>query len=185
MKIAIVIGHTANSKGAVSPYLKPEFDFNKEVAIKLKEYSPNVYDIFEHRTYANGYKSMIQETANKINSRDYDLVIELHYNAASPSAHGTETCYYFASKKGKKFAETFSKIISENHNTKLRGANGAKPLVNKEDRGFYAVYLPKPPALIVEPFFGSNEDDSNKFKDVDKYAATLNEAVIKCFVRND
>lgn len=178
-KVAVVVGHTAGSKGAKSPYLPDEYDFNLEVANKLKKHNCN-YDVYTHRTYSVGYYNMWKETANKINSKDYDLVIELHYNAASPKAHGTETLYYFNSKKGKAYAQIFSETISEDFGTKLRGIQGAKPLVNKNDRGFYAVYLPKPPALIVEPFFGSNEEESVLFKDTDKYAESLHKAIQKC-----
>lgn len=178
-KVAIVVGHTAGSKGAKSPYLPAEYDYNLEVANKLKQYGCN-YDVFTHRTYSVGYYNMWRETANKINSQNYDLVIELHYNAASPVAHGTETLHYFNSKKGKKYAQIFSQQISEDFGTKLRGIQGAKPLVNKNDRGFYAVYSPKPPALIVEPFFGSNEAESNLFRDTNKYAESLHKAIQKC-----
>lgn len=178
-KVAIVVGHTAWSKGAQSPYLPAEYDYNLEVANKLKQYGSN-YDVFTHRTYSVGYYNMWRETAAKINSQNYDLVIELHYNAASPVAHGTETLYYFNSKKGKQYAQIFSQQISEDFGTKLRGIQGVKPLVNKNDRGFYAVYLPKPPALIVEPFFGSNEEESVLFKDTDKYAESLHKAIQKC-----
>ena len=178
-KVAVVVGHTAGSKGAQSPYLPAEYDYNIEVANKLKQYGCN-YDVFTHRTYSVGYYNMWRETASKINSQDYDLVIELHYNTASPTAHGTETLHYFNSKKGKQYAQIFSQQISEDFGTKLRGIQGAKPLVNKNDRGFYAVYLPKPPALIVEPFFGSNEEESVLFKDTDKYAESLHKAIQKC-----
>lgn len=38
----------------------------------------------------------------------------------------------------------------------------------------------KPPALIVEPFFGSNEEESNLFRDIDKYVESLHKAIQKC-----
>ena len=44
-KVAIVVGHTEWSKGAQSPYLPAEYDYNLEVANKLKQYGSN-YDVF-------------------------------------------------------------------------------------------------------------------------------------------
>ena len=179
MKVAIVIGHTRNGdKGAYSETLEmSEYDYNLKVANKMKEVNPSTYDVYTHTI--QGYYERQKSMADKLNSKNYDLVLELHFNAASPAANGTETLYYFNSKKGKGYAETISNDIVDNFGTKIRGANGAKALVNKNDRGFYAVYLPKAPALIVEPFFGSNIEESKKFMDFEKYACVLNNAVIK------
>lgn len=169
-KIAIVIGHAKDSKGACSPYLPCEFDYNKKVAEELKSINSDKYTIYEHGSYRKGYYAMVKETSDLINREDFDLVLELHYNAASPIAHGTEVLYYFASKKGKVYAEILSNGLSKALETKNRGI---RPLYNKNDRGFQAVYLVKPPALIVEPFFGTNEFDCLKFQEPNRYAQVL------------
>lgn len=175
-KVAIVIGHTKDSKGASSKFLPPEFDFNKNVAGKLKEINTGLYDIYEHDTYSYGYNSMIKRTADKINSKNYDLILELHYNAASPLANGCETLYYFASKKGKQYAEQFSQGIS----TRMGVSNrGIRALITSQDRGFASVYYPRATALILEPFFGSNSSDAAKFKNQEgKYAGVINDIVL-------
>lgn len=49
-KVAVVVGHTAGSKGAQSPYLPAEYDYNLEVANKLKQYGCN-YDVFLKKSY--------------------------------------------------------------------------------------------------------------------------------------
>lgn len=179
MKVAIVIGHTSNGdKGAYSETLKlSEYDYNLKVANHMKELNPSVYDVYTHtiQEYYNRQKAM----ADKLNAKAYDLVIELHYNAASPVANGTETLYYFNSAKGKAYAESISQEIVKEFGTSIRGVNGAKALVNKNDRGYYAVYLPKATALIVEPFFGSNPSESAKFADYKKYACVLNNTITK------
>lgn len=178
-KIALIIGHTKNKdKGAYSETLKQtEFDYNLQVAEALKSIKPEMFDIHIHeiQDYYQRQKGM----AYKLNQKSYDLVIEMHFNAASPTAHGTETLYYFNSIKGKKYAEIMSKQISDDFSTKLRGVNGAKALVNKNDRGYWFVYLPKAPAIMLEPFFGSNSEESEKFKDVTKYACTIYNAITK------
>lgn len=175
MKIAIVIGHTNKSKGACSPFSIPcEFDFNKEIAIKLAALDCRI-TIFENTSYVNGYYEMVKSTAYEINKIGFDLVLELHYNAADPAAHGSEALYYFKNKKAKSMAEYFSYLMALKMGYKNRGG---KALLNKDDRGFWAVYLPNPTAIILEPFFGSNKNDV-KLMNKDKYASVILETIKK------
>lgn len=153
MKTAIVVGHTQVRPGACSPHgIKCEWEFNKEIAESLKD----VADIFLYDSYNLGYTSMVKRNASKINKGDYKLVLELHYNAATPSANGCEALYYFKNQNGKKLAEKFCEIYTKDIGGKNRGA---KALVKSSDRGFAAVYYPQPTALILEPFFGTNKKD--------------------------
>jgi len=149
-KYAIVVGHTKLRPGACSPYGIPcEWTFNKKVA----SYLTDIADIYYYDSYNGGYKSMVRRNANKMNKKDYDLVIELHYNAGVQIANGTECFYYVSNKKGKKKAEEFCKAYCKEFATKNRGA---KAMYSKKQRGFWALYYPKATALLLEPFFGSN-----------------------------
>lgn len=172
-EIAIVIGHNNKSKGACSPFNIPcEWDFNNKVATYLTD----IADIYYYDSYSSGYTTMIKRNAAKINKKNYKLVIELHYNAASPEANGCETLYYFNSKKGKELATKASELISSKFNVKNRGI---RALVNSKDRGFAAVYYPKPPVILLEPFFGSNKNDSDKFRNREKEYADIIREIIK------
>lgn len=157
-KAAIVIGHTALRKGAYSPYLgMSEFDFNKKVAESLRDVS----DIYTHESYNLGYTSMVKRTAAKINKNDYDLVLELHFNSSDkPEANGSEALCYFSNKKAKHLAIRFCELMADTYSIRPRGA---KALYNKNQRGFAAVFYPKPTTLILEPFFGSNNKDVDLF----------------------
>jgi len=167
MKVAFVIGHHENDKGAFSRHLNiSEWDFYNKVAKHLTNVS-----IFHHNPEISSYTKRITETAKKLD--DFDLVIEAHFNAASAQANGCETLYYYKSKLGKKYASIFSLIVHECTGIKIRGYNGAKPLVNKNDRGFQAVYRPKPPTILIEPFFGSNENDCYKIESPKKVAEII------------
>lgn len=172
LKIALVVGHTTGAdKGAYSPYLKSaEQPFNLEVANKLRTLAPAMYDVYTHNLQS--YYEREKFLASRLNAKAYDLVIELHFNAASPAANGTECCYYFNSSKGKKAAQTIAAGLSYHFDTTLRGDRGARALTNKNDRGYWFVYLPKAPAIILEPFFGSNPE-STKFANTDLYAQEL------------
>ena len=178
MKVAIIIGHAHDRRGADSVWLEPEFDYNTDVANYLKELAPCMYHIFFHSGYKKGYSAMIKATANRINQGDFDLVIELHYNmAASSTANGCMFLYHYNSKKGKEWAEKLSKGVSSVMDVKNLGA---KPL-KSTDNGYLAVTYPNPPALIAEPFFGSNKSDSQKFdeeKEKRRYAQAIHHSIV-------
>ena len=172
MDVAIVIGHTKQSKGACSPFGVPcEWDFNS----KVSSYLTDIADIYVYDNYASGYTSMVKRNASKINKGKYKLVIELHYNAASPAANGCKALYYFKNDTGKMLAERFSDIVSKRMGVKN---NGSSPLSSDKDRGFAAVYYPKFTTILVEPFFGSNEEDTLKFKgNEEKYSLAIREFI--------
>lgn len=161
MKIAFVIGHTEKKKGAYSPFLKiSEWDFYNEVVAHIK----SDITVFVHDKNIKGYRNRVRVTAAKINKGDFDLVIEGHFNSVEDrTANGVETLYYFNSKKGKQYAQHFSELINEATGITLR-SNGLRALINKNDRGHASVYYPKPPAILIEPFFGSNEDDCKRIE---------------------
>mgnify|MGYP005996324713 CR=1 FL=1 len=132
MKVAIVIGHTKKSKGALSKYFGlREWDFYNEVDKCLHNAKT-----FWHDANISGYTSRIKDTANRINKENFDLVIEMHFNSAvHESANGCETLYYYRSDKSKQYALKFSELVSNRTGIKVRN-NGLKALTNKNDRGF-------------------------------------------------
>ena len=173
MKVAFVIGHHKNSKGALSKYFKlREWDFYNEVIRELGD-----VNVFWHDENISGYTSRIKNTANKINKVNFDLVIEMHFNSAvHPSANGCETLYYYRSAKSKKYAMLFSDIVTRETGIKSRNG-GLKALTNKKDRGFASVYYTKAPTILIEPFFGSNESDCKKIESPKNMSR-----IIKCFL---
>ncbi len=170
--IAIVIGHTQKSKGTCSTHNVPcEWDFNSKVVGFLKD----VADIYTYDGYTSGYTTMVKKNAVKLNKNNYKLVIELHYNAAAPEANGCETLYYFKNKQGKYLAEQSSLLISSDFGVKNRGV---KALINEKDRGFAAVFYPNATTILLEPFFGSNKNDSDRFRGKEKeYSETIRKII--------
>lgn len=154
MKVAIVVGHHKWSKGAKSPYLLSEWDLNKEIAESLKD----VADVFYHNPNIRGYNA--RQIAMSKRTKDYDYVLELHYNAASPSANGCEALYWYSNVEGKYLAAKFCDMVFERMGIKDRGA---KAMINNSQRGFGFMYYTKKTALILEPFFGTNFEDVSKF----------------------
>ena len=168
MKVAFVVGHHNKSKGAYSRF-GSEWDFYNEVMECLD--SPNV---FYHNSDIRGYNNRIINTAYKLNQLDFDLVIELHFNAsANPQANGCETLYWHHSVKGKEYAKLFSKEVNDHTGIKLRN-NGLKALTYPSERGYGAVYYPSAPTILIEPFFGTNECDCDLIKDARNMSIIIN-----------
>lgn len=171
MKVGLVIGHTVlgADKGAYSSFLGlSESEYWKKVVCFIPTFHKgNTIVCYSHSNDKKlDYYGRQLQTANSMNSQDFDLVVELHFNSATPQAHGTETLYYFSSEKGKEAAKIFSdEVGKEFPQMKLRGDEGSKPLVSKDDRGARFVIMQKAPAIIFEPFFGSNKEDCEAFSD--------------------
>lgn len=157
-KVAIVVGHTKLRPGAKGTEIPAEYVYNSKVA----EHLSDICDVYHYGSYNLGYKAMVKANATKMNKKNYDLVIELHYNSFKDNrAHGCEVFYYHKNEKGKALAKHLSENISTPFGVKDRGA---KPLSSGRERGYWAVYYPNATTLLVEPFFASNAGDQAKFK---------------------
>ena len=170
MKIAFVIGHTKLRKGAKSEYLNiSEYDLYRKHEYKLKNYG----DVFYHNNFTFSYSKRQKETA--IKTKDYDLVIELHFNAANGSANGCEALYYYTNTQTRRISDLF--CIEYTNITETRN-RGSKPLKDTTQRGFGFVFSQKPNAIILEPFFGDNFDDCLSFN-ISTMLKALNTAISK------
>lgn len=156
MRAAIVIGHTNLSKGAFSDFFGVrEYDFWKRFECELR----SVGSVFYHNSLIKGYNSRQIEMASK--NMDYDIVFEVHFNAANKQADGCEALYYKGNDKTKHISNFFCLEYSGLSNVKNRGV---KPLSSSSQRGFGFVYHQKTNAIILEPFFGDNHKDCSKFE---------------------
>lgn len=176
----MVVGHTnRRDKGAFSPFLlQSEYDYNLQVALQLKSLAPELYDVHTH-TIKDYYKRQTAMSA-KLNAGGCRLAIELHFNAASsPTANGTYCLHWYGSKVGKGIAQHLSEDICKTFGTKLRAVGGAQALVNEYDRGYWFTALTNMPAVIVEPFFGGNEE-ALRFQDTQRYVRVLHNYLESC-----
>lgn len=158
MKICVTVGHSrlkngnytsadGRRYGGVIEY-KYCRDFAKLYLVpQLKEKGHDVTLII---CPEKQFTSSIQEKDYKlgrINKEKYDLLMELHLNAAQPEAHGTEVLY--VSQKGKEYAEKICKALGEVY--KNRGA--------KKRTDLYILNSTKPTAILLELFFCTNRED--------------------------
>jgi len=165
MKIAFVIGHTEKDKGAFSTTLnKSEWDLFKDIK-ELEE----IGDVIVHDKSISSYKARQENTA-KHKTKDYDIVFELHFNAANGKAQGCEALYYKGSFESMSIASDFCKIWGEKTGIKIRGAKS----LDVGSRGYEFVQSTKGVAVLLEPFFGDNIEDCQKWSS-EKFIETLKE----------
>jgi len=163
-KFAFVVGHTEKDKGAYSEKLGiSEYDLFKNFATGFLS---EVGETFTHDKDISSYTQRQANTAQK--TAEFQYSFELHFNAASPKAKGAEALYYYKNENARIIAEKYCELMVQEMGIKSRGP---KPL-NDGDRGFGFVQKQKPTALILEPFFGSNIEDCQKF-DMVKYSAVI------------
>jgi len=157
MKKAIIIGHNITNRGAFSATLnKYEWDFYMDMIQELNKLG----EVFIHDEDIKSYTSRMKDTAKKINQKDFDIVVALHFNAFNGTASGCEALYYHTNKQGKAKSSIFCEKFCQATGIKNRGA---KPLDSSRDRGFGEIAYTKATTLILEPFFGDNDKDCKKY----------------------
>ena len=154
--IALCIGHSRQGdSGAASVDGTTEYDYNcdlaQQISIKTRE------DIRIYNTYeGNGYTSAMRGLARKRKKDGAEFAIELHFNAASPVATGHEWLYWNSSEKGRLLARSLRDVMEDSFpQLTSRGIKGR----GKGSRGASFLRLTHCPAVIAEPFFGTNTDD--------------------------
>ena len=151
---ALVVGHRKSSKGASSKKFNiNEFDFNSEIAaaVKAKIKNARVEIVFRTNT-KNGYSTL----PGKINRLKPNFIVSLHCNAASPAARGTEMLYWHSSKTSKKLARIMQDTVLAEYGFRDRGLKAR----NRGDRGATLLANTKAPCIITEPFFLSNDAET-------------------------
>ncbi len=174
-KVAIIIGHRSKKQGAYSPFLlQTEYQFNKKVA----SYLLDIADVYERPNIPLVSEAfMINELVKEVNKTDYDLVISLHFNMFEDArAHGATALYYITNKFGKVIANEFVKVISEHFKIKQRELI---PISSKKQRGGTLIVGLNAPAILLEPFFGSNEFDACQFHNKEEEYSKLIRDLIK------
>jgi N-acetylmuramoyl-L-alanine amidase len=170
MNVAFVVGHHQKAKGKFSNYFGlTEWDFYNKVLKHFK--NPT---IFYHNPSTRSYVNRQIETGEKINSFPFDLVIELHFNSFNTKASGVETFYHHKSIKGRKYAEKFNEVCVRWTGLTLRGA---KPLSSSSQNGYGFLNSNKYPSILIEPFFGDNENDCKAIKSPKQMACIIEDFI--------
>jgi len=177
--IAICVGHSRiGDKGAISVDGTSEHNFNSRIAYKLEAIlckrgiKSELFDKYD----ASSYGSAMSWIAYRIKLIGATIAIELHFNSAKPSANGHEFLYWESSKGGRKLAKCFAESYQKNFPASTsRRDNGLFP-IGKSARGSQFLRKTHCPALILEPFFGSNKKEWIA-ADPDKIAAAYADSI--------
>lgn len=169
MKIAAVIGHSAESPGKYSRLIhQSEFFYNKEVASYLRN-----IDVYE-RPEGDGYKTQMRKLAEQLRPHNYDLIIELHFNAFdnedNGKGHGVETVSYPGNEKTEAWGKEYCRMVSNHYCNYNRGSKKA----TEGGRGWWFLHYMPAHAIIVEPFFG-DESECLEFTNEAEYANVIME----------
>ena len=163
MKVALIIGHNKRSKGAYSQIVGSEYDYWKRIAEKIKTKIPGLVDVYERKPNQYYTREMF-EVLEELNKNDYKFCMELHFNAAaSEQANGCECLVYYGNNKAKELATNFMARLQNIFGSKIRGNHGIIEIQDSKVRGGYGICNSKDTYILVEPFFGSNPDESLKF----------------------
>nr|WP_312986025.1 N-acetylmuramoyl-L-alanine amidase [Clostridioides sp.] len=153
MKIAITVGHSilksglcTSADGVVNEYqyCKMLSDFLAKI-LKAADCTVDVIICperqFTSKTQEKNYK------LSRINSKKYDLVIELHLNSYNGSAKGTEVLY--CSNTGKMYAQ---RVVN-----KLGTVFSSRGVKDRPD--LYMLNSTDCPAIMIETFFCDSKTD--------------------------
>lgn len=154
--IIICIGHSRdNDNGAVSRGGVSEWDYNSELApmiawrLRACGWTTEIIDHYEGGNYTAAMRWLKAE----LEERRPRSVIELHFNAAGATARGHEwfhndTGEGFASALDQVFRSSIAEVPARGTTNRHRSGNGSQFLGGAPC-----------PAVIGEPFFGSNDAD--------------------------
>nr|DAS49854.1 MAG TPA: Cell wall hydrolase autolysin [Caudoviricetes sp.] len=162
-KVALIIGHNQRSKGAYSTIVGSEYDYWKRIAEKIKTEIPALVDIYERKPN-KAYIPEMNEVLKELNKNDYGFCLELHFNSSlNRNANGCECLVYYKNEKAKELATNFMARLQNVFESKIRNNHGIIEVKESSTRGGYGICKSKDTYILLEPFFGSNQDESLKF----------------------
>lgn len=157
--IALCVGHSRpGDEGAIScGGLSERFVMRRvaaQVAAKLEErdIACQVID-----SYVGGnYSAAMKWLGRKLTTIGATAAVELHFNWGSPPAHGHEWLHWYESVPGRQLAQCLQRaMMAARPGHKIRGLVS----VFYKSRGEAFLRSMPCPAVIAEPFFGSNPQE--------------------------
>lgn len=154
-KIAIVVGHNSKAQGATRVTDgRTEFDWNGELAELIREHDPKNIRVFR-RERGGGYSAEIDRVYAAVDDWGAGCSIELHFNGSTnPKANGGLTL-----SSGSKGSLELAALVRSAACKVLGNTDRGVEIRGRHDRGGRSLWQGKAPAIMTEPYFGSNEDE--------------------------
>lgn len=168
--VAIIVGHTEIKQGATAYNGQSEYVFNtiagRRIVKALNKLGVNSKLFFRNDGGLYGCAHSIKDWAKP------DLTFELHFNAFSRVAFGTECLVAENGERNQdkglciKYGDKFTDVFAEIYRMKERHDDGVK-FVDKGDRGEYNLRIMHkitgtPVALLFEPCFMNTENRESR-----------------------
>lgn len=163
MKVGICVGHSRRGdRGAWSVGNVPEWEWNNILAAMIVDRLPahGIEPVLANDYHYSSYSAAMGWLAGYLKHEDVDFAIELHFNSAGPSARGNEWLHWHSSGDGRALAASLDLAFNDAFpDSKPRGLKPKRA----GDRGSTFLRKTHCPAVITEPFFGSNADEWDQF----------------------
>jgi N-acetylmuramoyl-L-alanine amidase len=198
-KIAIIVGHTPKSQGAVNYKGETEFVFNSRIAEKIKQIMLKKYPkkkvqiFFREEGY---YSTAVVNVAKNVGKWKARVSLELHFNSFKDIAYGCEILVWEGAKNIEntiKIADIITDDLSKKFKLRERGTykysdgkvgDGVQVLASKA-RGALNIKACNDEgvvhAMLIEPCFANKETSESKaiFENEDEYAEFLADSLAK------
>ena len=172
--IIIAVGHSRiGDEGATSVSGLSEWKYNQPLArnictgLRGHGIANKMVDYYPYKSYTSAMR-WLSEVCKQYDAK---AILELHFNSSNnPESHGFEYLFWYTSKRGGALA----KSICQAHAVADPDAKnrGIKP-IHKGQRGAQFLRETPCPAVICEPFFGSNEDEWEEWEDSHQRLANI------------
>lgn len=178
MRIALVVGHSEQDGGAARVVDGvQEFEWNLELAEKIKSHDPGCFEIFTRKGWLP-YREEIAEVYSRVDEWGAEASIEFHFNAVeSPRATGAET-FSSGSKGSLALAGAVQSAMVVSLGLRDRGVKIRNSRTG--GRGYESLIAGQCPAILIEPYFGSNAADCKR---ADEKKDELAELIYRACVR--
>lgn len=163
--IAICVGHSRRGDmGAQSVDGVSEWHYNSDIARRVRRKLEGLgHDACVISTYPrSGYGSAMEWLRGELCKMRAAAAIELHFNSSDdPQSHGHEWLHWHASPRGKRLAKAVQGQMAAMY-PELRG-RGLVGIDSIHKRGGAFLMRTPCPAVICEPFFGTNRGEWELF----------------------
>jgi N-acetylmuramoyl-L-alanine amidase len=159
--IAICVGHSRRGDmGALSVDGVSEWHYNSDIAKRVRRKLEDLgHEVCVISKYPReGYSTAMEWLRDELAKMRAEAVIELHFNSNDfPTANGHEWLHWHSSPRGKALAKALQGRFANTFPTSR--SRGLQSISTTQQRGGLFLLRTPCPAVIAEPFFGSNRGE--------------------------